>query len=62
MISSVQGSPGWLPANHASQVSAPEVPGEMENDGDSDDVAPAVKAPANRSFPEHMGNRINTLA
>ena len=62
MISSINDSAGWLPANHASQVSRPEVPGEKENDGDSDDVAPQVKASAAASFPEYMGNRINALA
>ncbi len=61
MISSIQGNAGWLPAGHASPVSSPEVRGEIENDGDSDDVAGSVKA-ASRRFPESMGNRINTLA
>jgi len=62
MISSINGNAGWLPANHASHVASPEVRGEMENDGDSDDVAPAAKAPASGGFPGYMGNRINTLA
>ncbi len=62
MISPIQGNAGWLPASHASQVSSPEVPGEMEHDGDSDDGAGAVRAPASGSFPGYMGAKINTLA
>ena len=62
MISSIQGSASWLPASHASQVASPEVPGEMENDGDRDDVAGSAKTTGSWSFPGHMGNKINTLA
>lgn len=60
MISSIQGNASWLPASHASQVSSPEVRGDMENDGDRDDVSGA--AAASWSLPAHVGNRINTLA
>jgi hypothetical protein len=62
MISPIQGNASWLPASHASQVSSREMPGEMEHDGDSDDVAGAVKSTAAWSQPRHMGSRINTLA
>jgi len=63
MISSIQSSAGWLPASHAPQVSPPEVRGEVENDGDGDDVSGSVKAAAaSRSLPAYLGNRINTLA
>jgi hypothetical protein len=62
MISSIHGNAGWLPASHASQVSSSEVPGERENDGDSDDVAGRAKAAASGGFPGYMGNKINTLA
>ncbi len=63
MISSIQSSAGWLPASHASQVPSPEVRGEVENDGDGDDVSGSLKATAaSRSLPAYMGNKINTLA
>ena len=62
MISSIHGNAGWLPASHASQVASPEVPGEMENDGDRDDAARPVNAAGSQGLPGHMGNRINTLA
>ena len=62
MISSVQGSAGWAPASHAPQVAAAETRGEIENDGDSDDVAASVKAPASRILPSYLGGRIDTLA
>ncbi len=62
MISSVQGYAGWLPANHAPQVNASEVPGERENDGDGDDAARAVKAPLSGNLPPYLGGRIDTLA
>ncbi|HUI71766.1 MAG TPA: hypothetical protein VL354_14700 [Spirochaetia bacterium] len=62
MISSIQSNATWLPASHSSQVSRPEVLGDHENDGDSDDVAAAGKPAASQSFPLYMGNRINTLA
>jgi len=62
MISSINGNAGWLPPHQAAQVASHEVPGEMENDGDRDDVAATAKAPASGGFPGFMGNRINTLA
>jgi hypothetical protein len=62
MVSSIQNSASWLPASHASQVSSPEGPGEMEHDGDQDDGARSVNAVAVQSYPRHMGNKVNTLA
>ncbi len=62
MIPSIQGNAGWLPTNHAPQVAARETPGEIENDGDSDDVAGSVKAPVSRNLPGYLGGRIDTLA
>ena len=62
MISPIQGNASWLPASHASQVTSPEIPGEVENDGDRDDVAGPVKAMGSWSLPAHMGSKINTLA
>ena len=57
MISSVHGNAGWLPASHASQVASPEVPGEMENDGDRDDAARRVNAAGSQSLPRAYGKQ-----
>ena len=62
MISSVQGNVGWVPANHAPQVSPREAAGEAEHDGDADDGAMAVKTAAPSNLPGYMGSRIDTLA
>ncbi len=62
MISSIQGNAGWLPANHAPQVNAPEAAGERENDGDSDDAVRAVKTVPFARLPQYVGGRIDTLA
>jgi hypothetical protein len=62
MISSIHGNASWLPASHASQVASREVPGEMEHDGDRDDIAGAVKTTSASSFPGYVGTKINTLA
>ena len=62
MISSIQGNAGWLPASHAPQVSAPEMAGERERDGDADDSVRAVKAGPAAQLPPFMGRRIDTLA
>ncbi|HTO21978.1 MAG TPA: hypothetical protein VMQ10_05810 [Spirochaetia bacterium] len=62
MISSVQGNPGWLQANHAAQASAPEMAGEKEHDGDADDAVRTAKAAPAAQLPAYMGGRIDTLA
>ena len=62
MISSIQGNAGGLPATAVLQVGSGEVPGEMEHDGDMDEVASTPKATAAWSPPTHLGKRIDTLA
>ena len=62
MISSIQGNAGWTPTSRAPQVAASETRGEIENDGDRDDVARSVRAPASRILPSYLGGRIDTSA
>ncbi len=62
MVSSIHGNAGWPPASHPAQVGSRETLGEIENDGDSDDVAGAVKATAPKGLPEYLGSRVDTLA
>jgi len=62
MVSSIQGNSSWLQTSHSQQATSPEVRGEVENDGDSDDAAGAVKPASSRALPEYLGNKLNTLA